>query len=59
MAIAMIFSLSATVFADNDDITVYVTIQSATVAEGDSWDYTLGTLYVTNTYATAIPVCMQ
>lgn len=55
MAVAMLFALSATAFADND-ITVYVTIQAADIPEGDSWNYTLGTIDVTDTYASLVPV---
>lgn len=48
MAIAMIFSLSATAFADNDQysVTAYVRLQTATAPS--DWDLTLGDLNVTN-----------
>jgi len=55
MAVAMLFALSATAFADSD-ITVYVTIQKANVPTGNAWNYTLGDLTVTETYATAVAV---
>jgi len=55
MAVAMLFALSATAFADSD-ITVYVTIQKANVPTGNAWNYTLGDLTVTKTYATTVAV---
>ena len=54
MAVALLCALSATAFADSD-ITVYVTIQKANVPTGNAWNYTLGDLTVTKTYATTRP----
>lgn len=50
MAVAMLFALSVVAFAAQPDqtnsytVTAYLKLQTATVSEGDSWDYVLGDL---------------